>query len=180
MRRAKKKAVKQAGTEVPGSQSATVNGASESDTPATNGDKTHSAPEEQKIGAAATTADNSAEIKYEDFGDDDDPLLSEYKDVFAKFKEGDITDSAQQDTEKPQVFYDDDNDDIPDEEEEQEVKLSKKKRKAMTKLTVAELKSLVRRPELVEWTDTSAPDPRLLISIKGGRNVVPVPGHWSL
>jgi splicing factor 3B subunit 2 len=50
----------------------------------------------------------------------------------------------------------------------------------MNKLSIAELKALVKKPELVEWTDTSAPDPRLLVSIKSHRNVVPVPGHWSL
>jgi splicing factor 3B subunit 2 len=50
----------------------------------------------------------------------------------------------------------------------------------LNKLSVAELKAMVRRPEIVEWTDTSAPDPRLLVHIKSHRNVVPVPSHWSL
>ncbi|KAF5015859.1 hypothetical protein F66182_12648, partial [Fusarium sp. NRRL 66182] len=58
--------------------------------------------------------------------------------------------------------------------------MSKKKRKELTKLSIAELKALVQKPDLVEWTDTSAPDPRLLVHIKAHRNVVPVPTHWSL
>ena len=84
---------------------------------------------------------------------------------------------------KGQIFFDAD-DDIPDEDDEtetvQEQKLSKKKRKAQSMLSVAELKALVEKPETVEWTDTSASDPRLLVHIKAHRNVVPVPGHWSL
>ena len=56
----------------------------------------------------------------------------------------------------------------------------KKARKQQNKLSVAELKALVKKPEIVEWTDTSASDPRLLVHIKSYRNVVPVPAHWSL
>ena len=80
---------------------------------------------------------------------------------------------------KPQIYFDDD-DDIPDEEEETQPKLSKKKRKELNKLSIAELKALVKKPELVDWTDTSASDPRLLVAIKAHRNVVPVPTHWAL
>lgn len=35
-------------------------------------------------------------------------------------------------------------------------------------------------PEVVEWHDVSAHHPRMLVTIKSGRNVVPVPAHWSL
>ena len=80
------------------------------------------------------------------------------------------------------MYQDDDN--IPDEDDEEEEteepKLSKKARKARNKLSVAELKALVKRPETVEWTDTSANDPRLLVHLKSYRNCVPVPTHWSL
>ena len=37
------------------------------------------------------------------------------------------------------------------------------------KLTVAELKQLVERPEVVEWFDCDARDPRLLINLKSYR-----------
>lgn len=47
-------------------------------------------------------------------------------------------------------------------------------------MSVAELKASVEKPELVEWTDVTSSDPRLLIAIKGYKNVVPVPNHWSL
>ena len=38
----------------------------------------------------------------------------------------------------------------------------------------------MRKPETVDWTDTSAQHPKLLVNIKSARNVVPVPNHWSL
>lgn len=37
------------------------------------------------------------------------------------------------------------------------------------KLTVSELKQLVDRPEVVEWFDCDARDPRLLVNIKSYR-----------
>ena len=103
-----------------------------------------------------------------------------YKDIMGKFEEADKEDPALKEPEKPEVYYDDD-DDIPDEDGEAAVpKISKKKRKEQNKLSVAELKALVKKPETVDWTDTSASDPRLLVHIKAYRNVVPVPSHWSL
>jgi splicing factor 3B subunit 2 len=57
--------------------------------------------------------------------------------------------------------------------------LSKKKQRKMNRLTVAELKQLVKKPDVVEWTDVSAADPRLLLHLKSYRNTVPIPAHWS-
>ncbi|KAF8735527.1 hypothetical protein AX14_001898 [Amanita brunnescens Koide BX004] len=57
--------------------------------------------------------------------------------------------------------------------------LSKKKARKLKRLTVAELKQLVKKPELVEWTDVTAADPRLLLHIKSYRNTVAIPAHWS-
>lgn len=37
------------------------------------------------------------------------------------------------------------------------------------KLSVAELKTLVNKPEVVEWFDTDARDPRLLVGLKSYR-----------
>ncbi|KAJ5833161.1 hypothetical protein N7474_001472 [Penicillium riverlandense] len=108
-----------------------------------------------------------------------DPLWDIYKGIASKFDETASDSLPTKQAEKPEVYFDD-GDEIPDEDEEAEPKISKKKRKEMNKLSVAELKAMVRKPEIVEWTDTSAPDPRLLIHIKAHRNVVPVPSHWSL
>ncbi|KAK4550569.1 hypothetical protein LTR36_000148 [Oleoguttula mirabilis] len=111
----------------------------------------------------------------------DDPLYTQFAGIFAKFQEDDKEDPALKEPDKPEVFYDDD-DNIQgeDEEEETQKRLSKKARKAATKLSIAELKAIVRKPEIVDWTDTSAQDPKLLVNIKSARNVVPVPTHWSL
>ena len=57
--------------------------------------------------------------------------------------------------------------------------LSKKKARKVNRLTVAELKQLVKKPEVVEWTDVTAADPRLLLHLKSYRNTVPIPAHWS-
>lgn len=106
-----------------------------------------------------------------------------YKDIFEKFGAPLDADEVSKEANagnQGEVFYDQD-DDIPSEDEESgPAKLSKKKRKQLNKLSVAELKALVRIPEVVEWQDVSSSDPRLLVQIKAQRNVVPVPTHWSL
>lgn len=56
--------------------------------------------------------------------------------------------------------------------------MSKKARKLASRLTVAELKQLVRRADVVEVEDVTAADPRLLVYLKSYRNTVPVPRHW--
>ncbi|KAK7242900.1 splicing factor 3B [Aureococcus anophagefferens] len=61
---------------------------------------------------------------------------------------------------------------------EEEKELSKKQRKAMSRMTVAELKQMVARPEVVEAHDVTAGDPKLLVYLKSYRNAVPVPRHW--
>ena len=78
------------------------------------------------------------------------------------------------------IYSDDDMASETDSETEQTKKpLSKKKQRKMNRLTVAELKQLVKKPEVVEWTDISAADPRLLLHLKSYRNTVPIPVHWS-
>lgn len=113
-------------------------------------------------------------------GDLDPSLASQFQDVFAKFQDVEKPDLAVNEPQKPPLNDDDDN--IQDEEQEAATreKLSKKARKKASKLSIAELKAIVKKPEVVEWTDTDASDPRLLVSIKSARNVVPVPTHWSL
>ncbi|KAI9599047.1 hypothetical protein BDF19DRAFT_381974 [Syncephalis fuscata] len=69
--------------------------------------------------------------------------------------------------------------DAEEDEEDEDEPLSKKKLKKINRLTVAELKQLVTKPEVVEWVDATAADPKLLVSLKSYRNTVPVPIHWS-
>ncbi|KAF2156147.1 DUF382-domain-containing protein [Myriangium duriaei CBS 260.36] len=181
-RRAKKKAEKQTTAQAITHQESVPEQEESAAQLITNGETKHSQTEkhESTINSHIKVEEADEDVTYENYSSSNDPLFAQFKDIFAKFSEADKEDPAKKEADKPEVFYDDDNDDIPDEDEEKDTKMSKKKRKALAKLTVAELKSIVRRPELVEWTDTSAPDPRLLISIKSARNVVPVPNHWSL
>ncbi|KAL4237418.1 Splicing factor 3B subunit 2 [Mactra antiquata] len=73
----------------------------------------------------------------------------------------------------------DDSDDEMDEKMDDDTpKLSKKKLKKLTRLSVAQLKQLVTRPDVVEMHDVTAQDPRLLVHLKATRNTVAVPRHW--
>jgi len=61
---------------------------------------------------------------------------------------------------------------------EEPKELSKKQKKKLTRLTVAELKQLVARPDVVEMHDANSANPRLLVYLKAYRNTVSVPKHW--
>lgn len=67
---------------------------------------------------------------------------------------------------------------IEDEKKDDKEKLSKRKLKKLTRLSVAELKQLVHRPDVVEMHDVTARDPKLLVQLKAHRNTVQVPRHW--
>jgi splicing factor 3B subunit 2 len=56
--------------------------------------------------------------------------------------------------------------------------MSKRKLKKLSRLSVAELKQLVARPDVVEMYDVTARDPKLLVQLKAHRNTVQVPRHW--
>ncbi len=51
--------------------------------------------------------------------------------------------------------------------------------KKMRWLKVAQLKALVKRPDLVEAWDITAPDPIFLCDLKTVKNTIPVPRHWN-
>jgi len=143
----------------------------ESEPPAANdGFKDH---DEQMIQAEDLLEIDGVENQY----DFDQPGFEEFKKAFVKYGPPTEEDLAKQ-AGKAEIYYEED--DIPDEEEETEQKVSKRKRKMMNRPTIAALKASVNKPELVEWTDTASPDPQLLLSLKGLKNAVPVPGHWSL
>lgn len=73
---------------------------------------------------------------------------------------------------------DEDDDDAMDVEIDEKERISKRKMKKLTRLSVAELKQLVHRPDVVEMHDVTARDPKLLIQLKSHRNTVQVPRHW--
>ncbi|KAH9930663.1 uncharacterized protein B0H18DRAFT_872833 [Fomitopsis serialis] len=132
--------------------------------------------------------ESDADVKMEDAGvpmdveyvpeqlDVKGPALEEFSDVFARFQ---LPAEASSPSKGEIIYSDDDMASEGDSEAEEKKPLSKKKARKMNRLTVAELKQLVKKPEVVEWTDVTAADPRLLLHLKSYRNTVPIPSHWS-
>ncbi|KAF7543304.1 hypothetical protein G7046_g10027 [Stylonectria norvegica] len=184
MRRAKKKEQKKAQVEAPVATAEETAEKAAEDTPEANDDdsvKPEASLEVQKKSNSNSIVPPDGPIDEDD--EDEDPAFTMYKEIFSKFGvslEDEVAKEANAGN-TGEVFHNDD-DEIPDEDEELsgETKLSKKKLKALNKLSIAELKALVKIPEVVEWQDVSSSDPRLLVQIKAQRNVVPVPTHWSL
>lgn len=117
-----------------------------------------------------------------------DPLYSQFSKIFEKFRSGDTKRLEEpvpeqvDDTWKKMVerkkpvdldLKEDKNDGAAGDD-----KLSKRKLKMMTRMSVAELKTKVSHPELVEMHDVTAKDPLTLLALKSTRNTVPVPRHW--
>ncbi|OHE96161.1 hypothetical protein CORC01_08538 [Colletotrichum orchidophilum] len=200
MRRAKKKEQKKAQTEVRylagvgafASDTDAQDNQVASNTPEVNDDekKPEGAETQEKTGGdfeVKNQSEANAKVEADGPADDefnfDDERFAAFKDIFSKFgvsiDEDEISKEANAGN-TGEVLWDED--DIPSEDEEAtgQTKLSKKKRKQLNKLSIAELKALVKIPDVVEWQDTSSTDPRLLVQIKAQRNVVPVPGHWAL
>ncbi|XP_018322749.1 splicing factor 3B subunit 2 [Agrilus planipennis] len=74
--------------------------------------------------------------------------------------------------------FQDEADENEEKVKEDKTKMSKRKLKKLTRLSVAELKQLVTRPDVVEMHDITARDPKLLVQLKAHRNTVQVPRHW--
>ncbi|CAG8610724.1 9678_t:CDS:10 [Acaulospora morrowiae] len=119
-----------------------------------------------------------------------DPYYEEFTKVFAHFQISkdeieEQSDLKEEESVEPTKILNEfrakesDEDSNIDSEEDRQEKISKKKLKKMNRLSVAQLKQLVKRPEVVEWVDVTAADPKLLVSLKAYRNTVPVPQHWS-
>jgi len=116
-----------------------------------------------------------------------DPMYRTFSKIFATFKLIDPAEAkqmaedeearkhAEQFKKVPKLLEDDD---MVEETETGEPKISKRKLKKQNRLSVAELKQLVARPDVVEMHDVTARDPRLLVHLKSTRNTVPVPRHW--
>lgn len=71
-----------------------------------------------------------------------------------------------------------DAEDSDNEEDDKKPKISKRKLKLMKRMSIAELKQTVHRPDVVEMHDVTARNPTLLVHLKATRNTVPVPRHW--
>lgn len=138
--------------------------------------------------AASAAAASAAEPQVEYIADPDlvnDPQFAAFKEVFARLQPPEaLTSDEQQDTEMAEAGAgagagaggeDEDEED----EEDEANRVSNRKRKQISRLTVAQLKQLVERPDAVAREDVTAADPQLLVHLKSYRNAVPVPRHWS-
>lgn len=122
-----------------------------------------------------------------------DPMFRTFNKIFQAFKiveetKKDDEDQAEKEEEErkmaeelkkvPKLAEDDDMVEPDDIGGDGSAKISKRKLKKLSRLSVAELKQLVSRPDVVEMHDVTARDPRLLVHLKSTRNTVPVPRHW--
>ncbi|KAJ1021691.1 hypothetical protein NDA16_003827 [Ustilago loliicola] len=133
--------------------------------------------------SSSSIIDQAAEIRI----DPDSDVYKAFSNVLSRFQPDAL--SAQQQPSsftKGQVIYSDDEVESEHDSDSSSTaaaraasKLSKRKQKKLQRLTVAELKQLVRKPEVVEWTDVTSDDPRLLVHLKCTRNTVPIPPHWA-
>lgn len=102
------------------------------------------------------------------------PVLEQFKEIFEKFSSvGETVEDGVEDAVKEEKAVT-----VKKQDEPEVKKVSKKKKKLMSRLSVAELKQLVQRPDVVEAHDVTSSDPRLLVYLKASRNTVPVPRHW--
>ncbi|KAL1761329.1 hypothetical protein FB107DRAFT_255170 [Schizophyllum commune] len=149
--------------------------------PATNGKGDAHEHEDKDVKMEDATQPDNANVEYvsEQL---DSSVLGAFSDVFAKFRpppEAETTVTSTEPTKGEVIYSDDDMASEGDSDAEEKKPLSKKKQRKMNRLTVAELKQVVKKPEVVEWTDVTAADPRLLLHMKSYRNTVPIPVHWS-
>ncbi|CCI50321.1 unnamed protein product [Albugo candida] len=114
----------------------------------------------------------------------DDPSYTEFMRVFSKFSSaeelmGTLDNEENYDDEKSTVARESLKNGVLDADaEEGQTPASRKQRKKMKRLSVAELKQLVAFPDVVEAHDVTAADPRFLVYLKSYRNTIPVPRHW--
>jgi splicing factor 3B subunit 2 len=112
----------------------------------------------------------------------DSGILDQFRSIFEKFAKpeelvSDVVAPSEVSESNSLVKTGTDNKASAEETAEQQ-KVSKRKKKLLSRLSVAELKQLVPRPDVVEAHDVTSSDPRLLVTLKSNRCSVPVPRHW--
>lgn len=135
-----------------------------------------------------TGNNDDVEIEYVYEAPPQDELFQNFAHVFEKFSQLQTTPQEQKENvrnEKNNLALVDNSEQNQSVQEavkdgnEAEKKVSKRRLKQMSRMTVAELKQKVARPELVELHDVTAKDPLFLLQLKSVKNSVPVPRHWS-
>ncbi|XP_046848591.1 splicing factor 3B subunit 2-like [Xenia sp. Carnegie-2017] len=145
----------------------------------------------------AAPEDEGIEVEYvTETLDVRDPIYAQFASIFESFKLNEKSESGKDEgknkteAKNAETMQKDDDDemDMDSDEEDQKKKeeesgdkvekMSKKKLKLKNRMSVAELKQTIHRPDVVEMHDVTAPDPKLLVYLKACRNTVPVPRHW--
>eukprot|EP01114_Cavostelium_apophysatum_P012952 TRINITY_DN3029_c0_g1_i2.p1 TRINITY_DN3029_c0_g1~~TRINITY_DN3029_c0_g1_i2.p1 ORF type:complete len:600 (-),score=207.62 TRINITY_DN3029_c0_g1_i2:32-1759(-) len=110
--------------------------------------------------------------------DINDPLYANFAQVFNHFtvKDEPAENGAGADSNAPEQSKGEEN---GNKEGEEPKKMSKKEKKRLKRLSIAVLKQLVKRPDVVEAWDVTSADPNLLVFLKSYRNTVPIPRHWN-
>jgi len=107
----------------------------------------------------------------------------QFKEVFERFNKKIETEEDNRTEKKDNV---DNNQEIKNEgyndsiENEFNLPKNKKQLKRMNRMSFAQLKVLVNRPDLVEAWDITASDPLLLLHLKGYKNTVEFPKNWVI
>lgn len=131
---------------------------------------------------------DEVDIEYVYETPEQDDLFQNFAHVFQKFNHPNKSDEpdlskTQEGTDQLAVAESIKNDNtqtqLQETKENEEKKVSKRRLKELTRMSVAELKQQVMRPELVELHDVTAKDPLFLLHLKSTKNSVPVPRHWS-
>lgn len=129
------------------------------------------------------TDTDEVDIEYVYEAPPQDDLFENFAHVFEKFSQFSTIksddESKKENNELVLAENQDQNLPLQDVKETEAKKPSKRKIKQITRMTVAELKQKVARPELVELHDVTARDPIFLLHLKSTKNSVPVPRHWS-
>ncbi|CAD6222218.1 GSCOCG00000829001-RA-CDS [Cotesia congregata] len=114
-----------------------------------------------------------------------EPMYRQFASVFENFrfaKPEEVTEELQlplvAPIDEPGKDSDDEDPKQTKQPDENEATLSNRKLKQRSRPSIAQLKRLVSKPDVVEMHDVTARDPFTLIQLKATRNTVPVPRHW--
>jgi splicing factor 3B subunit 2 len=135
---------------------------------------------DDKSGVVVEYISSRPAVGSESEGLDGDDIMAQFQAVFEKFATPEELTSSGLKVASHAAEEEEEGPAQEDEEEDEDGPkgLSKKKKKLASRLSVAELKQLVQRPDVVEAHDVTSSDPRLLVFLKAYRNTVPVPRHW--
>lgn len=128
---------------------------------------------------ASTTMTDGKEVEQKPSNADADDSGSSIEAVLKRFHDRSAIQSAEVVTSDEQDDEAVDEDDLREDAEDPGGAMSRKKWRLMNRPTVGDLKQRVKRPDLVEAHDVTAPDPDFLIKLKSVPGTVPVPRHWG-